>query len=192
MHLKKTINIFTIALISFCLFFTFILTTSCKEAEPIEEIEPMEGAGEQKMVIESPAFKDNEKIPVIYTCDSDDINPPLLTSNVPDKAKSLVLIVDDPDAPFKTWIHWTVWNIDPKTREIAENSVPDEAIEGVTDFGSSGYRGPCPPSGTHHYFFKIFALDTTLELDSSATAKDLINAIRNHVLDKAELVGLYK
>ncbi|GAG65703.1 unnamed protein product, partial [marine sediment metagenome] len=107
-------------------------------------------------------------------------------------AKSLVLIVDDPDAPAKTWVHWTVWNIDPKTTEILENSIPQDAVEGVTDFGTSGYGGPCPPSGTHRYFFKLYALDTTLDLSSSATVEDIQEAMEGHILDSVELIGLYE
>lgn len=141
--------------------------------------------------IESSAFGENEKIPAKFTCDADNINPQLEISGVPQETASLVLIVDDPDAPGGTWVHWTIWNIDPSTTGISENSVPSGAVEGVTDFGVPGYGGPCPPSGTHRYFFKLFALDTTLDLDSSATAADIETAIQGHALDSVELVGLY-
>ena len=144
-----------------------------------------------ELMIESPAFGENEKVPAKFTCDGDNINPQLDISWVPDGTASLVLIVDDPDAPGGTWVHWTIWNLDPGTTSISENSVPAGAVEGVTDFGVPGYGGPCPPSGTHRYFFKLFALDTTLELDPSATAADLEAAIQGHLLDSVELVGLY-
>lgn len=144
-----------------------------------------------KMKIESPSFKNNDTIPSKYTCDGEDINPPLKIAGVPKNTVSLVLIVEDPDAPGKTWVHWTVWNIDPKTTEIAENSVPVGAIQGITDFGFAGYGGPCPPSGTHRYFFKLYAIDSLINLSSSATAKDIQKAIEGHILDSAELVGLY-
>ena len=153
-----------------------------------------DGTEEEAMVelkIESPAFGENEKIPAKFTCDADNINPQLDISGVSQEAASLVLVVDDPDAPVGTWVHWTIWNIDPGTTSISENSVPAGAVEGVTDFGVPGYGGPCPPSGTHRYFFKLFALDTTLDLDPSATAADLEAAIQGHVLDSVELVGLY-
>ena len=128
----------------------------------------------------------------MYTCDGQDVNPPLKISGVPGDAKSLVLIVDDPDAPGKTWVHWIVWNIDPEITEIEENDVPQGGVEGITDFGSAGYGGPCPPSGTHRYFFKAYALDTELEIETSATVNDIESAIEGHILDSAELVGLYK
>lgn len=144
------------------------------------------------MRIESSAFKNNELIPPKYTCDGEDINPPLLISDVPENAKSLVLIVDDPDAPRGTWIHWTVWNISPGVKEIPENSCPQNAVEGMTGSGRSGYSGPCPPYGTHRYFFKLFALNTTLDLDASVEAADIEKEMEESILAKAQLVGLYK
>ncbi len=146
---------------------------------------------QKTMKLESPIFENNGNIPSKYTCDGGNVNPPLEIREVPENAKSLVLIVDDPDAPMGTWVHWTVWNISPKTTEISENSVPEGAVEGITDFGKPGYGGPCPPSGTHRYFFKLYALNTTLDLDSSAKAKDIEKAMEGHILDKAELIGLY-
>ncbi len=159
-----------------------------KEEEVVEAEEELGGV----MKIESPSFKNNEMIPSKYTCDAENINPPITISGISQDAKSLVLIVDDPDAPAKTWVHWTVWNIDPKTTEILENSVPQDAVEGVTDFGTPGYGGPCPPSGTHRYFFKLYALDTTLDLSSSATVEDIQEAMEGHILDSVELIGLYE
>ena len=143
------------------------------------------------MKIESRAFLNNGKIPSKYTCDGENVNPPLAISDVPRTANSLVLIVDDPDAPTGTWVHWTVWNINPQTREIFEKNCPPEAIEGMTDFGRRGYGGPCPPSGEHRYFFKLYALDIILNLTSDATAKDIEKAMENHIIDKAELIGVY-
>lgn len=148
---------------------------------------------EQKnMELTSPVFSNNQSIPFKYTCDGDDINPPLLISDVPQNAKSLVLIIDDPDAPQATWVHWTVFNISPKTVQIPENNVPPEAREGTTSFGKPGYGGPCPPSGIHHYYFKLYALDSSLNLDSSAKKEDIENAIQGHIIEQAELIGLYK
>lgn len=143
------------------------------------------------MKLTSSAFEPNQKIPNQYTCDSENINPPLQIAEVPQNAKSLVLIMDDPDAPAGIWVHWTVWNIDPQTNEIPENSVPANAIEGVTSFGNTGYGGPCPPSGEHRYFFKLYALDKTLELSANTTKAQLEQAIQGHVLDSVELIGLY-
>jgi len=144
------------------------------------------------MFIKSPSFKNNEMIPAKYTCDAENINPALVFSGIPSAAVSLVLIVDDPDAPGSTWVHWTVWNMSPETAEITEKSAPDGSVEGNTDFGTPGYGGPCPPSGTHRYFFKLYALDITLKLDASATAADIEDAMQGHILGSAELIGLYK
>jgi len=144
------------------------------------------------MEIESPVFKNNKLIPSKYTCDGENVNPPLLIGDVPENAKSLVLIVDDPDASRGAFVHWTVWNIDPGIKEIKENSCPQNAVEGRTDFGRPGYGGPCPPSGTHRYFFKLFALNTTLDIDTSTEAADLEREIEDNILAKAQLVGLYR
>lgn len=179
---KKVIIIIILAIIAGG--FTFYLLFQEKE-------EPFEVAKKGNMKIESSAFQNNQSIPAKYTCDGENISPLLKISEAPEGAKSLVLISDDPDAPIGTWVHWTIWNIDPKTEEIAEASIPQGAVEGVTSFGKPGYGGPCPPSGTHRYFFKLYALDITLNLDSSAKVSDIEQAVKDHVLDKAELVGLY-
>lgn len=143
------------------------------------------------MKISSSAFGNNEKIPKKFTCDGQDLNPPLKFEEVPQNAKSLVLIMDDPDAPGRIFVHWTIWNIPPETREIAENTVPAGAVLGMTDFGKAGYGGPCPPSGTHRYFFKLYALDTTLQLPSSATKAEVEALMSGHILSQTELIGLY-
>jgi hypothetical protein len=139
----------------------------------------------------SPAFENNANIPLKYTCEGENINPPLQFGDVPESARSLVLIVDDPDAVTGTWIHWTVWNINPKTSEIKENSAPAGSVQGSTSSGSSGYGGPCPPAGTHRYFFKLYALDAKIDLSSDAKAGDLMRTINGLIIDKAGLVGLY-
>lgn len=144
----------------------------------------------QTMKLTSPAFTHNSTIPTKYTCDGEDISPPLLISETPAEAKSLVLIVDDPDAPVGDWVHWTLWNIPPSTTEIEEARAP-AGIEGTTDFGRTGWGGPCPPSGTHRYFFKLFALDTELTLPESAGKAEILDAINNHILDSTELIGTY-
>ena len=117
--------------------------------------------------------------------------PPLEFVDIPNNAKSLALIVDDPDAPAKTWVHWVVYNINPQVTEVKENSVPQDGIEGMTDFGKPGYGGPCPPSGTHRYFFKLYALHTILDLPKNATKQMVEQKMQNNILDKAELIGLY-
>ncbi len=142
--------------------------------------------------ITSPAFKQREYLPSKYTCDGMDVNPPLTIENIPAGAKSLALIVDDPDAPRGTWVHWVVWNVDPGTMEIKERSVPTGATQGTNDFGNRDYGGPCPPSGTHRYFFKLYALDTALTLGADTTKAALEVAMKGHILAEAELIGLYK
>ena len=143
------------------------------------------------MKLTSPAFQHQQRIPAKYTCDGQDISPPLQIADAPPAAQSLVLIMDDPDAPRGTWVHWTVWNMEPKTSEIAENSGPPGAAQGMTDFRRPGYGGPCPPSGTHRYFFKLYALDTKLNLPAKTDKSALEKAMEGHILARAELVGLY-
>lgn len=142
----------------------------------------------EQLTITSPVFENNRPIPKKYTCDGEDVNPPLNIEGIPVGTKSLVLIVDDPDAPMGTWDHWIVWNIPPKNK-IDEDSVP--GVEGVNDFRKHSYGGPCPPSGTHRYFFKVYALDVQLALDSNSRKKDVEKAMKDHILAKGELVGLY-
>jgi len=137
----------------------------------------------------SPAFKDNDSIPIKYTCDGDNINPELQIGDIPRQASSLVLIVEDPDAPIGTWDHWIVWNIPTDISAIAEDSIP--GIEGLNDFNQHHYGGPCPPSGKHRYFFKLFALDTKLNLDTSARKLELEKAMIGHIVAFGETMGIY-
>ena len=141
--------------------------------------------------IASPAFQSGAEIPAKFTCNGANVNPELKISGVPNQATSLVLIVDDPDAPRGLFTHWIVWNLDLKTTDIAENSAPADGIQGTNDFGKRNYGGPCPPSGTHRYFFKVFALDTKLELKPSARRAELDAAMKGHVLAQGELMGRY-
>ena len=140
--------------------------------------------------VSSPSFKQNGMIPSEYTCEGKNINPSITIKNVPQKTMSLALIVDDPDAPKGTFDHWVIWNIDPSATTIGENSAP--GTEGKNGSGKNDYMGPCPPSGTHHYHFKVYALNTKLDLAAGATKKHLEIAMKTHILAKAELIGLYK
>ena len=152
-------------------------------------------AGERtmsKLQITSPLFPHNGMIPSKFTCDGADVSPPLSIANIPEKTKSFALIVDDPDAPRGTWVHWVVWNIAAGTKEIPENSVSPEAIQGTNDFGKQRYGGPCPPSGTHRYLFKLYALDASLSLKPGSTKTQIEEAMKRHVLAQAELIGLYR
>lgn len=148
-----------------------------------------EEKGGGSMQITSPAFKHNEYMPVKYTCEGEDINPSLVISGIPEDARGLALIMDDPDAPMGVWVHWVVFNI-PVVKRIEEDSVPGEL--GITNSGRRDYHGPCPPSGTHRYFFKIYALDTKLNLSAGISKGQLEKAMQGHILDKAELIGLYQ
>lgn len=144
------------------------------------------------MILKSPDFKHNEKIPVRFTGDGQDLNPCLEIGKVPENAKSLALIMDDPDAPIGIFTHWLIWNIVPQIKRIPENNIPENAVQGLNDFGKIGYGGPSPPSGSHRYFFKIFALDTKLNLQKGASKQELEKAMQGHIIDKAELIGMYR
>jgi len=147
-------------------------------------------AGGAKMKITSSAFQQGGNIPSKFSCDGANTSPPLQISDVPSGAKSLVLVVDDPDAPSGLFTHWAIWNISPQTSTIAEGSTP-KGVQGTNDFGRSGYGGPCPPSGTHRYYFKIFALDRELDLSSSAKRSQLDAAMKGRVIAQGELMGRY-
>ena len=143
----------------------------------------------KELKITSPAFANKGLIPAKYTCDGEDVNPPLSIEGISDGTQSLALIVDDPDAPMGTWDHWTLWNILP-LEKIEENNAP--GVEGLNDFNKHSYGGPCPPSGTHRYFFKVYALDTKLNLKPNSRKKDLEKAMKEHILARGEIIGLYK
>jgi Raf kinase inhibitor-like YbhB/YbcL family protein len=136
----------------------------------------------------SSVFKNNETIPKKYTCQGDKISPPLNFENIPKNTKSLALIVDDPDAPYKTFVHWVLFN-NPIISKIEEDSTI--GLDGLNSLGSTGYTPPCPPTGEHRYFFKLYALDKVLDL-KDATKEDLEKAMQGHVIEKADLIGLYK
>jgi Raf kinase inhibitor-like YbhB/YbcL family protein len=148
-------------------------------------------AGEgARMKITSSAFHDGGNIPSKFACDGSDISPPFQITGVPSEAKTLVLIADDPDAPGGLFTHWLVWNMPPQTDSIAEGATPKGA-HGTNDFGKSGYKGPCPPPGTHRYSFKIFALDRELDLRGGAKRSQLNATMKGHVIAHGELVGRY-
>jgi Raf kinase inhibitor-like YbhB/YbcL family protein len=144
-----------------------------------------------KMKITSSAFQEGGEIPSKFSRDGGNVNPPLRFEGTPTNAKSLVLIVDDPDAPVGLFTHWLVWNIDPKITEIPERGVPKGAAQGTNDYPNLGYGGPQPPSGTHRYYFKIFALDQTLDLRSGAKRPELDKAVSGHVIAQGQLMGRY-
>lgn len=141
------------------------------------------------MRLKSPEFEHNGMIPSKFTCDGIDVNPTLVIEDIPNETKSLALIMDDPDAPMGTWVHWVVYNIPPLSR-IDEDSIP--GTQGKNDFRKLDYGGPCPPSGTHRYFFKLYALDGELDLEEGARKEDVEKAMEGHILAQAEFIGLYK
>jgi hypothetical protein len=149
------------------------------------------------MEITSTAFANDGMIPRRFTCDGEDISPPLSWKGVPPGAKSLALIADDPDAPRKTWVHWVVYNLPAASGGLPENVPPERTIagggrQGTSDFGRVGYGGPCPPSGTHRYFFKLYALDAELGLAPGAAKEELLQAMAGHELAEAQLMGRYR
>ena len=163
---------------------------SAKQCEPLEE-------KKMDIKITSSAFEEGGLIPPKYTCDGADISPPLQWEAVPEGTKSIALISDDPDAPMGTWVHWVLFNLPAETKELAENVPPDSTLpngarQGTTDFGRVGYGGPCPPSGTHRYFFKIYALDTEVDLPAGADKSRLLKAMQGHILGQGQLIGKYK
>lgn len=138
----------------------------------------------------SDAFIDGATIPALYTCKGKNISPPLTITNIPNGAKSLALIMHDPDAPNGDFTHWLVWNISPGVTKIAENSVPPDSVQGTTSFGGQKYGGPCPPSGTHHYIFDLYALNTTLDLSARANRQDLQSALAGRIIAETKLTGI--
>jgi len=143
------------------------------------------------MRLTSPAFQHNWQIPSEFTCDGSDVSPPLIIHDVPKHAKSLVLICDDPDAPVGTWDHWIVFNMPASAAQIPKGTEPS-GVAGKNSWGKTGYGGPCPPSGTHRYLFKLYALDTELNLPKGSAKKDIERAMQGHIIEKAEMTGLYK
>ncbi len=149
------------------------------------------------LTLSSPAFQDGQPIPAVYTCEGRDLSPPLAWTDPPERTKSFVLISDDPDAPRGTWVHWVLYNLPPGTRALPEGmptdaKVPTGGLHGTTDFGRTGYGGPCPPSGTHRYYFTLYALDTVLTLAPGATKAQVEAAMRGHVLADAQVMGTYQ
>jgi Raf kinase inhibitor-like YbhB/YbcL family protein len=151
--------------------------------------------------LESPAFADGGNIPKIHTCEGEDSSPPLKWSGVPDTAKSLAIVVEDVDAPRGTWTHWVLFNLPADLRELPQKVPTQERVEldpsgktarqGTNDFGKTGYGGPCPPSGTHRYIFRIFALDVQLGLGPKATRQELLQSLKDHILAEGKLTGRY-
>jgi len=176
------------------------LVLSCGKRQPTPaEPAPSNAApaNTTEMKLTSNSFREGQPIPRGYTCDGANVSPPLEWSSVPKSTKTLALIVDDPDAPAGTWVHWVLYNLPAENIGIIESTPTTETltgggIQGMNDFKKIGYGGPCPPSGTHRYFFKIYALDAELPLKPGSTKADLENAMTGHVLAQAQLMGTYR
>lgn len=155
------------------------------------------GAGQKPEIkVRSAAFQEGGLIPKQYTCDGANISPPLAWEGTPEKAKTLALVADDPDAPAKTWVHWVVFNLPVTTKGLPENvplreSVAGGGVQGTNDFPKVGYGGPCPPNGTHRYFFKLYALDTELTIGAQTTKEQLLKAMEGHIIAEGQLMGRY-
>ena len=158
---------------------------------------PLAGAEGGTMELTSSAFSEGTMIPDRYTCDGADVSPPLNWEALPAGTKSLALVCDDPDAPVGTWVHWVYYDIPAETEGLPESVATDEhpaqgGTQGINDFRKIGYGGPCPPGGTHRYYFKLYALDTTLNLSPGATKKQVLKAMENHIIGQTQLMGKYR
>jgi len=174
----------------------FCVLCSCPGEE--QPPAPAPGAGAKAITVTSTAFREGEAIPKQYTADGKDLSPPLAWTGVPEGTRSLGLISEDPDAPRGTWVHWVLWDLPPETRELSEGvpaqeTLPSGARQGKNDFGKVAYNGPAPPPGSaHRYYFKLYALDATLDLPPGATKKQLLEAMGGHVLAQGQLMGRYQ
>lgn len=144
------------------------------------------------MKLATNAFENNERFDPKYTCDAENISPSITFFTVPVEARSLALIVEDPDSPTGNFTHWVLFNINPLINGFEENNIPDGAIEGVNDFGEPKYGGPCPNSGVHKYVFKLYALDKKLELKRGATKQEVQEAMKGHIIEDTQIIGLYE
>lgn len=187
--MNKLIIIVIVIVLGFAVFLLIGVPSSNNGVAPLEPNTPSKIMSLQ---LSSPAFADSASIPEKYTCDEADVNPPLIIEGVPEGTQSLVLIVHDPDAPAGDWVHWVLANIPPETTIIDEDAVPEGTIQGMTSFGESNYGGPCPPSGTHRYQFRLYALDTIFKLTSETTREDLESLMEGHIIDETLLTGVYE
>lgn len=190
--MKKTVKILAVfLLLALCIPLSDMLYSVIKGMK-----EQKNGDSTMGIKVTSTAFEDGGMIPPKYTADGADISPPIAWDGVPDGTKSIALVCDDPDAPMGIWVHWVVWNIPPQVTSLPEDipaveKLADGTRQGITSFRRIGYGGPAPPSGTHRYFFKVYALDTMLDLDSTSTKLELEDAMAGHTLASGELLGKY-
>ncbi|MCX7680378.1 MAG: YbhB/YbcL family Raf kinase inhibitor-like protein [Anaerolineae bacterium] len=174
-----------------------LLGILCGCASPQGATPSSPAASSVDFALTSAAFAHESSIPVKYTCDGEDVSPPLQWDNPPPGTRSFALLMEDPDAPVGNWVHWVIYNLPARSRALpeavpAEAQLPDGGRHGQNSWGRLGYRGPCPPSGTHRYFFRLYALDTSLALRGEVTRDHLLQAMEGHILAQAELMGTYK
>ena len=172
----------------------FVVGSGKKNDETVKQIT---GGKKMEIKVTSTAFKHGGMIPAEYTCDGANVSPALKWDSAPEGTKTIALISDDPDAPMGTWVHWVLYNLPPEKRELPENfpedeTLPDGTRQGMTDFGKAGYGGPCPPSGTHRYYFKIYALDSMIDSATVLDKKALLEKMKGHILAEGQLMGRYK
>lgn len=184
---KKLIPIFVIILLGISVVARLAVRSNIRSVQ--NKTTPTQ---KENMLLISSSFENNLSIPSKFTCDGGNINPELQIQNTPEDAKSLALIMDDPDAPIGTFTHWLAWNIDPKTEIIKQESKPPGSVEGKNSSGSFGYMGPCPPSGEHHYHFKLYALNSMLNISADSSKQVLEQEIQKYLITETELIGLYK
>lgn len=178
-----------------CVCIPLVVVWSCQQGDT--ENKSNQGGQEMEIKLSSSAFENGGMIPTKYTCDGEDVSPPLSWSSVPEEAKTFALIADDPDAPMGTFVHWVLYNLPAEVKELPENVPSDKkldngALQGTNDFRNIGYGGPCPPGGTHRYYFKIYALDTELDLKPGITKSDLLKTMEGHILAQGQLMGKYQ
>ena len=164
--------------------FLIIFAASMGSSQESGKVKPLK--------VTSPAFENNKTIPSKYGCDGVNVNPAIQIDDVPSGAKSLALLFDDKDAPRKTYVHWILWNLDPSTKEIKGNSVPEGAVQGLNDFKKNTYGGPCPPTRPHKYALIVYALEVPLNLDPKSGKAELEKAMEGHIIAQGQLMGVYK
>ena len=179
----------------FCLLIPFFFLCVLPSKDEVHS--KMAGGKKMEIKITSTVFSEGSMIPKGYTCDGEDVSPPLAWTGIPEGTKSLALICDDPDAPVGTWVHWVLFNMPANIKELPANIPPEKIIEngakhGKNDFRKLGYGGPCPPGGTHRYYFKLYALDTEINLESGINKAQLLKAMEGHILAEGQLMGRYK
>jgi hypothetical protein len=190
---KRLLYAYTVVRVALCLILFGMLAAGCASQETALPEED-----EMALSLSSPVFPEGEKIPVKYTCDGQDISPPLMWGNPPPGTQAFALIMDDPDAPGGVFTHWVIFNLPVDSRELPEavpreNQLQNKALQGMTGFGRVGYGGPCPPTGpAHHYLFSLYALDQPLGLNAGASKRQVLDAMQGHILAQGQLTGIYQ